>query len=349
MISSGGGDKQLSAEMHPEPFDTRRTAPFDKLRTAPAERRASVVTIFAPGGIAQVLPGTDLGAVILAAIEADPMGPLQDGDVVVVTSKIISKAEGRIAPASQRAELITSETRHTVARRGETRIVRTHAGLTIAAAGIDTSNVSTESILLLPRDPDATAAELHERLAVATGLGLGVVVSDTAGRPWRVGQTDHAIGVCGLRALDNYVGTRDRYGNELQITAMAVADELAAAADLVKGKLRERPVAVIRGLDHLVSGTDSSARELLREDAKDMFSFGSQEAVLAAALAATRQQHRYEELVALDSTEQTARLLAGTNLGREASDLLRAILSVDLVTDGTQQFEIDSPLLETDR
>jgi coenzyme F420-0:L-glutamate ligase/coenzyme F420-1:gamma-L-glutamate ligase len=309
----------------------------------------SAITIFAPAGIGEVMPGADLGAVILAAIEADPRGPLQDGDVVVVTSKIISKAEGRVAHGSRRAELISSATRRTVARRGETRIVRTYGGLTVAAAGIDRSNVSAESILLLPRDADASAAELHQRLVAATGRRLGVVVSDTAGRPWRMGQTDHAIGICGVRALDNYAGRWDAYGNELQITAMAVADELAAAADLVKGKLRGRPVAVVRGLEQLVAETDSSSRELLRDEAKDMFSFGSQEAVLAAALAATGQQHRYEELLALDASERTARLLAGTSLDPEAADLLRAILSVDLVTGSTQQFEIDSPLLETDQ
>jgi coenzyme F420-0:L-glutamate ligase/coenzyme F420-1:gamma-L-glutamate ligase len=309
----------------------------------------SAITIFAPAGIGEVMPGADLGAVILAAIEADPRGPLQDGDIVVVTSKIISKAEGRVEDGSRRAELISSATRRTVARRGETRIIRTHGGLTIAAAGIDRSNVSAESILLLPRDADASAAELHQRLVAATGRRLGVVVSDTAGRPWRMGQTDHAIGICGVRALDNYAGRWDAYGNELQITAMAVADELAAAADLVKGKLRGRPVAVVRGLEQLVAETDSSSRELLRDETKDMFSFGSQEAVLAAALAATGQQHRYEELLALDASERTARLLAGTSLGPEAAALLRTIMSVDLVTGGTQQFEIDSRLLETDR
>jgi len=309
----------------------------------------SAITIFAPAGIGEVMPGTDLGAVILAAIEADPRGPLQDGDVVVVTSKIISKAEGRVEDGSRRAELISSATRRTVARRGETRIVRTYGGLTVAAAGIDRSNVSAESILLLPRDADASAAELHQRLVAATGRRLGVVVSDTAGRPWRMGQTDHAIGICGVRALDNYAGRWDAYGNELQITAMAVADELAAAADLVKGKLRGRPVAVVRGLEQLVAETDSSARELLREETRDMFSFGSQEAVLAAALAATGQQHRYEEFVALDAGERKARLLSGTSLGPEAAALLRTIMSVDLVTGGTQQFEIDSRLLETDR
>jgi len=312
-------------------------------------REPQAITIFAPGGIGEVAPGTDLVAVILTAIDADPLGPLRDGDVVGVTSKIISKAEGRTEPAAQRAEMIASETRHTVARRDETRIIRTRSGLTSAAAGIDRSNVSAESILLLPRDPDKSAAEIHMGLVTATGLRLGVVVSDTAGRPWRMGQTDHAIGISGVRALDNYAGTRDGYGNELQITAMAIADELAAAADLVKGKLRGRPVAVVRGLGRLIDPRPSSARELLRDSARDMFSFGSQEAVLAAALAATGQQHRYEELVALDPPDRTARLLAGARLEPEAADLLRAIMSVDLVTGGTQQFEIDSPLFETDR
>ena len=307
----------------------------------------SAIRIFAPAGIGEVVAGTDLATAIVTATAADSLGPLRDGDIVVVTSKIISKAEGRIQPASQRAELITSESRRTVARRGDTRIVRTHGGLTMAAAGVDASNVSAESILLLPHDPDASAAGLRAQLVAATGLGLGVIISDTAGRPWRMGQTDYAIGVSGVQVVQNYVGARDTYGNELQVTAMAVADELAAAADLVKGKLRGRPVAVVRGLGGLVSGTDSSARELLRDPGRDMFSFGSQEAVLAAALAATGQQDRYEELVALDGAERTSRLLAGAILGKDAGDLLRAIMSVDLTS--AQGFELDSPLLETDR
>jgi coenzyme F420-0:L-glutamate ligase/coenzyme F420-1:gamma-L-glutamate ligase len=307
----------------------------------------SMINIFALAGIGEVVAGTDLATAILTAAEADPRGPLQDGDIVVITSKIISKAEGRIEPASQRAELITSESRRTVARRGETRIVRTHGGLTIAAAGVDTSNVSAESILLLPRDPDASAAALREQLVAATGVQLGVIISDTAGRPWRTGQTDHAIGISGVQVLQDYVGAKDAYDNELQVTVMAVADELAAAADLVKGKLCGRPVAVVRGLGSLVSEADSSARELLRDPAKDIFSFGSHEAVLAATLVASGQQDRYEELVALERPEQTSRLLAGTRLGTEAQDLLRAIMSVDLTN--TQGFELDSPLLETDR
>jgi coenzyme F420-0:L-glutamate ligase / coenzyme F420-1:gamma-L-glutamate ligase len=306
-----------------------------------------MISIFAPDGIGEVIAGTDLAAAILTAVADDLCGPLQDGDIVIVTSKIISKAEGRLERASQREEMITSESRRTVARRGETRIVRTRGGLTLAAAGVDASNVSAESILLLPRDPDASAAALREQLVAATGLRLGLIISDTAGRPWRMGQTDHAIGVSGVQALQDYVGARDSYDNELQVTVMAVADELAAATDLVKGKLRGRPVAVVRGLGSLVTEADSSARALLRDPAKDMFSFGSQEAVLAAVLVASGQQDRYEELVALERREQTSRLLAGTTLGKEAQDLLRAIMSVDLTN--AQGFELDSPLLETDR
>jgi coenzyme F420-0:L-glutamate ligase/coenzyme F420-1:gamma-L-glutamate ligase len=308
-----------------------------------------MITIFAPSGIAEISPGTDLAAVILEAIEEDTLGPLSDGDIVVVTSKIISKAAGLVEPAYRRTELITAQTRRTVARREETRIVRTLSGLTIAAAGVDRSNLSAESILLLPPNPDASAAALRERLAATTGLRLGVIISDTAGRAWRLGQTDHAIGVSGVRALEDYAGTRDAYGNELQVTAMAVADEIAAAADLVKGKLSGRPVAVVRGLGHLTSDAASSAAELLRDPAQDMFGYGSQEAVLAAALVATAQQHRYEELVALDRPERTARVLEGARLGTEAADLLRAMMSVDLLTDDLQRIEIDSPLLETDR
>ena len=310
---------------------------------------ASVITIFAPGGIGEVKPGADVATAILSATDADPLGPLRDGDIVVVTSKIISKAQGRIEPESRRTELITSETMRTVARRGETRIVRTHDGLTIAAAGIDRSNLSAESILLLPHDPDGSAAALRERLETATGLRLGVIISDTAGRPWRIGQTDHAIGVSGVRVLADYAGVRDAYGNELQVTVTAVADELAAAGDLVKGKLRGRPVAVVRGLGKLVGRAESTARELLRDPIKDMFGFGSQEAVLAAVLVATGQRERYEELVALDPAERTSRLLAGTPLGHEAADLLRVIMSVDLETADAQQLEIDSPLPATDQ
>jgi coenzyme F420-0:L-glutamate ligase/coenzyme F420-1:gamma-L-glutamate ligase len=171
---------------------------------------------------------------------------------VVVTSKIISKAEGRYADASDREHAITAETAAVVAQRGPMRIVRTRTGLTLAAAGVDTSNVEPGRILLLPVDPDASAERLAAGLSAAVGGDVGVVVSDTAGRPWRLGQTDHAIGAARVQVLAAYAGQVDGYGNELAVTTMALADELAAAADLVKGKLAGRPVAVLRGLPDLV-------------------------------------------------------------------------------------------------
>ena len=207
-----------------------------------------------------MVPGSDVAALILAAVTADPAGPLRAGDIVVVTSKIISKATGLVAPAESRSELITAETVRTVARRGETRIVRTRSGLTVAAAGVDNSNVAPDQVIRLPADSDAAAGELRAALEHRTGLRLGVIVSDTAGRAWRIGQTDQAIGAAGVQVVRDYAGQVDAYGNELQVTMMAVGDELAAAADLAKTKLAGRPVAVIRGLAELVTGSAGERR-----------------------------------------------------------------------------------------
>ena len=294
-----------------------------------------MITVFAPDGVGEVVAGTDLAAAVVDAVAADPLGPLQAGDVVVVTSKVVSKADGLVRVATDREQAITEQTAATVARRGATRIVRTHAGLTVAAAGVDNSNVAPGTVLVLPADPDARAADLHAALTRATGLPLGVVVSDTAGRAWRMGQTDHAIGAAGLRVVERYAGRRDGYGNDLQVTAMAVADEVAGAADLAKGKLEGRPVAVLRGLAHLVEPPgqpDGRAADLIRPPEQDMFGHGAREAVLAAVLAATGQAGRYEELVALEGEERTAAVLAGaaaqgTGLDPAAAALLRAVLT----------------------
>lgn len=239
--------------------------------TVPDKR--ALVEIFAPDGIGEVVEGTDLVALVAAAVAADEHGPLRDGDVVVVTSKIISKAEGRSRPFEERLDVIDAETVRTVARRESMRIVRTPLGLTIAAAGVDNSNVDSSTILLLPVDPDASARALRVGLEAETGTQLGVVVSDTAGRAWRIGQTDHAIGAAGVRVIERYDGLSDPYGNALHVTAVAIADELAAAADLVKSKLGARPVAVIRGLAHHLSEghTDTSARDLVRGPSEDLF------------------------------------------------------------------------------
>jgi coenzyme F420-0:L-glutamate ligase len=264
-----------------------------------------VITIFAPDRIGEVVEGTDLAPMLLDAVAADPHGPLRPGDVVVITSKIISKAEGRRRPEAQRSAAIAEETRDTVAWRSSMRIVRSRLGLVQAAAGVDASNVAPGEILLLPADPDATARALRDALTEAAGGPVGVVVSDTAGRAWRVGQTDHAIGAAGVVVRRSYAGQVDAYGNELQVTVTAIADELAAAADLAKGKLHGRPVAVIRGLDDdVISPPDGSrgATQLNRPPEEDMFARGSREAVVSAVLHAAGRSDAYEDLVGLEGS-----------------------------------------------
>ena len=232
-------------------------------------------------GIGEVTEGTDLAA------EVSRRADLADGDVLVVTSKVVSKAEGRVA-AGDREELLAAETDRVVARRGATVIVRTPWGLVMAAAGIDASNVEPGTVVLLPRDPDASARRLRAALADDPGVNVGVVVSDTSGRAWRTGQTDIAVGAAGLEVLDDLEGRVDGHGNLLRVTAPALADELAGAGDLVKGKLRGCPVAVVRGLGHLVlpPGDDGpGARTLQRSEEEDLFGYGAREAVVRAVLA----------------------------------------------------------------
>jgi coenzyme F420-0:L-glutamate ligase/coenzyme F420-1:gamma-L-glutamate ligase len=229
-------------------------------------------------GIGEVRPGDDLAALIVAALPS----PLADGDVVVVTSKVISKAEGRLIRVegdreAARQAAIEAETARVVASRGPTRIVETHHGFVLASAGVDASNVDAGEIALLPRDPDASARSLRAALGAATGADVAVVVSDTAGRPWRIGLTDMAIGVAGMAALRSHVGDIDGYGNELGMTEVADADELAAAGELVKGKLGAVPVAIVRGFAALPDDGRGVA-SLLRAPAEDMFRLGTTEA-----------------------------------------------------------------------
>ena len=289
-----------------------------------------MIEVFAPAGIAEIVAGDDLAAIVIDAVAADPQGPLQDGDIMVITSKIVSKAEGRAVPAADRETMIAAEAVRTVAQRGTTAIVRTRTGLTLAAAGVDRSNIEPASVLLLPVDPDASAARLRMALEEHTGLGLGVIISDTAGRPWRIGQTDQAIGVAGVRAVRDYAGVTDGYGNPLRVTVMALADELAGAADLVKGKLDSRPVAVVRGLAGLVGDPGGTAAGLVRPAAEDLFPLGSREAVLAAALIALGRPEAYEDLVRLDAPDRPAAVLRLAGLEGSAADLLARMLSADL-------------------
>lgn len=220
----------------------------------------------------------------LAATIADAT-TLRDGDVVVVTSKIVSKAEGR-DERGDRLAAVAAESVRVLARRGDSVIAETRHGMVMAAAGVDASNVEPGTVLLLPADPDASARALRSRLRGLTGRNVAVVISDTAGRAWRNGQTDMAIGCAGLVPLVALHGTTDTHGNVLNVTAPALADEIAAAGDLVKGKATRRPVAVIRGYSAAVLPVHEhgpGAVDLIRDTSLDLFALGAREAALAAA------------------------------------------------------------------
>jgi coenzyme F420-0:L-glutamate ligase / coenzyme F420-1:gamma-L-glutamate ligase len=243
------------------------------------------ITVWAPDGAPEISAGDDVAAVLVGLLGPDA---LHDGDVVVVTSKVVAKAEGRVR-TGDREQAVAEETVRVVARRGPTTVARTRQGLTLAAAGVDASNVAAGDVVLLPSDPDASARVLRHRLLELTGgRVVGVVVSDTAGRAWREGQADIAIGAAGLVVAQSFAGSTDAYGNRLAVTAPAVADEIAGAAELVQGKLAGRPFAVVRGRADLVlpAGDDGpGAAALVRPDGADMFGFGSREAVLRALAA----------------------------------------------------------------
>ncbi|WP_433347524.1 coenzyme F420-0:L-glutamate ligase [Micromonospora sp. CA-111912] len=239
-------------------------------------------------GIGDVTEGDDLAALIATAAPW-----LHDGDVLVVTSKIVSKAEGRLVdvPAdgperlAARDEVLAAETVRVVAARGATRIVQTHHGFVMASAGIDASNVDKTRLVLLPEDPDASARALRAALRERYDLDVAVIVSDTMGRPWRNGLTDVALGVAGMPAIRDHRGEVDPYGNELELTEMAVVDELAGAGELIKGKCDQVPVAVVRGYLTATRDDGVGARELVRDAELDLFSLGTTEA-MAAGLAA---------------------------------------------------------------
>ncbi|WFE24941.1 coenzyme F420-0:L-glutamate ligase [Solwaraspora sp. WMMD791] len=247
-------------------------------------------------GIGEVRPGDDLADVI-----ADAAPWLRDGDVLVVTSKIVSKAEGRLValPADEpdrsrvRADLLDAETAEVVAERGPTRIARTRHGFVMAAAGIDNSNVASTHLVLLPVDPDHSARRLRRALRARRGWDVAVIVSDTMGRPWRNGLTDVALGAAGIDPVRDYRGLTDPYGNELRLTQVAVVDELASAGDLVKGKAEQVPVAVVRGYPwHRGEAAEQAdddgpgVRPLIREPGQDMFRLGTAEAHRAGLIAA---------------------------------------------------------------
>ncbi|OBH00566.1 coenzyme F420-0:L-glutamate ligase [Mycobacterium sp. E2699] len=244
---------------------------------------AAAVEILPVAGLPEFRPGDDLAAAVAAAAPW-----LRHGDVVVVTSKVVSKCEGRLVPAPADAEardrlrrkLVDDEAVRVLARKGQTLITENRLGLVQAAAGVDGSNVGRDELALLPVDPDASAAALRAGLRERLGVDVAVVITDTMGRAWRNGQTDAAVGAAGLRVLHGYSGAVDAHGNELVVTEIAIADEVAAAADLVKGKLTAMPVAVVRGLPaHVVTDDGTTARQLLRPGGEDLFWLGTAEAL----------------------------------------------------------------------
>jgi coenzyme F420-0:L-glutamate ligase / coenzyme F420-1:gamma-L-glutamate ligase len=238
------------------------------------------VNVLPVTGLPEIRGGDDLAAMVADRVE------LEDGDVLVVAQKVVSKAEGRVVrlediePSERalelaneddprRTEAILRETAEIVRIRPPLLIVQTRHGFTCASAGVDASNAPAPGMLvLLPLDPDASAAGIRDRVRELTGKTVGVVVSDSFGRPWRMGTTDVALGAAGIRVLEDLRGTKDRIGYELRSTQIAIADELAGAAQLVMGKADGIPVAVIRGLD--VAG-DSSALELVMPPERDLF------------------------------------------------------------------------------
>lgn len=286
------------------------------------------ICVVAPDGVPEVTVGDDLVAMLLPLVE------LADGDVVVVTSKVVSKAEGRVREATTRDAELAAETVRVVARRGPTSIVRTRHGLIMAAAGIDASNVAMGSVVLLPEDPDASARRLRSDIAVRTGHNVGVVVTDTAGRAWREGQTDIAVGAAGLLVLDDHAGRTDAHGNALVVTAPALADEIASMAELAQGKLTGRPFAVVRGRADLVLAPDdegAGARALVRRESGDLFGYGAREAVVRALAGVVTDQPPFGAPVAAEELRAV---------------LCRTGLTADLVTGG---LTLPGPVADGDR
>jgi len=231
---------------------------------------AARVEILAVGGMPEIRPGDVIAEHVARAVE------LRDGDVVVVTQKIVSKAEGRLVavdpddPLSHKV-LVEQEAVRVLRRRGDLLITETAHGFVCANAGIDLSNVERGWAALLPVDSDRSARRIRDGLRAHAGVEVGVIVSDTFGRTWRRGLTDVAIGCAGVAAVVDLRGTPDALGREMQVTEVAVADELAAAAELVMGKTAGVPVAVVRGVDRSWLREGSVAAEIVRHPSEDLF------------------------------------------------------------------------------
>jgi len=226
-------------------------------------------------GIPEVVPGDDLVAIVTPMLLA---AGARDDDVVVITSKIVSKAEGRLVPGDDRGAAVETETTRVVARRGDLVIAETRHGFVCANAGVDASNLDTGTLALLPLDPDATAERIRNGLGETLGARLGVVITDTFGRAWRTGVVNVAIGCAGVPSTVDLRGRPDDRGRPLEATVVALADEIAAASGLVMGKDARVPVALVRGVRRL-DGTDGPATDLIRPADEDLFRTSTSEAI----------------------------------------------------------------------
>ncbi len=227
--------------------------------------------MFPVEGIGEVVPGDDVAQLLWDAIEVGPL-KIADGDILVVTHKIVSKAEGRVATALTDADYrraVLDEAAAVVRRRGDLVIAQTHHGFICANAGVDRSNITGDRLVLLPERPDRSAATIKRRLEALSGATLAVIISDTFGRPWRRGLTDVAIGVAGMAAINDLRGTTDMHGRMLEVSEVAVVDEIAGAADLVMGKNAGIPAAIVRGVNW--EPASGRATDLVRPAGEDLF------------------------------------------------------------------------------
>lgn len=231
----------------------------------------TTITLIPIEGIPEVEPGDDVATAIMAALEQTGV-TVSAGDILVVTHKIVSKAEGRVIPVGTDSDYraaVEQEANAIIRRRGDTIITQTRHGFICANAGVDRSNVTGDRAVLLPLDPDRSANGIRMKIRNATGVDVPVIISDTFGRPWRRGQTDFAIGISGLDAIDDLRGTADANGRVMEATEIAVVDELAAAADLAMGKATQIPVVLVRGLAWKQG--NGRATDLVRPATEDMF------------------------------------------------------------------------------
>jgi coenzyme F420-0:L-glutamate ligase/coenzyme F420-1:gamma-L-glutamate ligase len=224
----------------------------------------SSITVIPIERLPEIASGDDLAVLICTA---GP--PVETGDVLVVTQKVVSKAEGRVVPAAEKEAAIAAESRRVLRRSGTMTIAETRHGFVCANAGVDSSNVVGDHVVLLPEDPDASARRIRSRVAHLTGADVAVVITDTFGRAWRIGQTDVAIGIAGMDAFVDYRGTTDTQGRALFATRICIADEIAGAAELVMGKAEGICAAIVRGL--AISPTRGAATAIVRPPADDLF------------------------------------------------------------------------------